>query len=307
MEALYVICTDEKGKQLLTVGTEMFPCEFYNRDILRYITGDVPPHWHYELEIFLLVEGKARVTFAEAEYDMAPGEGFFVNSSVLHGVSCLSGAPCRYHSMVFDPVILSGAVGSVYDLLYLRPFLEHGIPFHVFRPGDGAQGEELARLLGYAFDVGVQREYGYEFLVREALSRIFLILRSYAGKETARKNSQQEQRMKQMLLWLEAHSSEPVSVAQLAAATGVCVRECQRTFANILHTTPIQYLTRRRVVAAAEFLISTDRSVSEIGLSCGFDSPSYFARQFKSVTGMTPTEYRKRNNAPTEQSQEREI
>lgn len=100
--------------------------------------------------------------------------------------------------------------------------------------------------------------------------------------------------MKQMLSWLDKHYMEEITTAQLADAAGICVRECQRSFSNILHTTPIRYLNRRRITIAAEFLISTDLPVSEIALCCGFDNPSYFAKQFKAITGMTPKDYRKK-------------
>ena len=102
--------------------------------------------------------------------------------------------------------------------------------------------------------------------------------------------------MKQMLCWLDEHYTEMITTAQLAEAAGICIRECQRSFANILHMSPTQYLNRRRITAAAELLLSTDLPVSEIGLCCGFDNPSYFAKQFKRITGMTPKTYRKKQN-----------
>ena len=294
MEVLYSVPKDKKGKETLTHGTSLFPCGAYNRDIRQYITGEIPPHWHHDMEIFLLTEGSARISFADSQYDLQPGEGFFANSGVLHGVSCPSGTVCRYHSMVFDPAILSGAPGSAYELLYLRPFMEQGASFRIYRPQNSEKDERIARLFASAFDACSQKADGYEFAVRSFLSQIFLILREDSGTGSGRKNSQQELRMKQMLSWLDKHYMEEITTAQLADAAGICVRECQRSFSNILHTTPIRYLNRRRITIAAEFLVSTDLPVSEIALCCGFDNPSYFAKQFKAITGMTPKDYRKK-------------
>ncbi len=42
-------------------------------------------------------------------------------------------------------------------------------------------------------------------------------------------------------------------------------------------------------------LKNTDSSITDIYMQCGFDSPSYFSKVFKQSTGMTPTEYRKKN------------
>lgn len=294
MEAIYSVPKDKKGKELLERGTALFPCAIYDRDIRQYITGEIPPHWHPEMELFLLMEGTAHITSANGEFDLAAGEGFFANSSVLHGVSCPAGNICRYHSMVFDPSILSGISGSAFDLLYLRPFIEQGPPVWIFRPDDGRKGERIADLLSSAFYAYTKAEDGYEFAVRNFLSQIFLILRGYGKNKTERKNIQQEIRIKQMLSWLDEHYMEMISISQLADAVGICVRECQRSFSNILHMTPMQYLTRRRITVAAEFLVSTDMTVREIGLCCGFDNPSYFAKQFKSITGMSPKVYRQK-------------
>lgn len=297
MEAIYSVPKDNKGKETLNRGTALFPCSVYDRDTRQYVTGEIPPHWHPEMEIFLLVEGKAHISFADGEFDLKPGEGFFANSGVLHGVSNPGRDVCHYHSMVFDTAILSGVSGSAYEILYLRPFMEQGISRHIFRPDDCQQGKMIAELFSNAFTVCMDEADGYEFLVRNLLSQIFLILRQYPGNVRDRKSSQQEQRMKQMLAWLDEHYMEMITVAQLADAAGICVRECQRSFANILHMSPIKYLNRRRVTVAAEFLISTDMSISEIGLCCGFDNPSYFAKQFKMITGMTPKAYRKNNDS----------
>lgn len=300
-EIIYTVPKDEKGKELVTHGTSLFPCEIYDRDVHQYITNEIPPHWHHDMELFLLIEGNAHLSFTDAEYDLKPGEGFFANSGVLHGISCPSGDICHYHSMVFDPMILSGASGSAYDLLYLRPFMEHGSPVRIFRPHDNTKGDVLADLFSSAFDACASGADGYEFVARNLLSQIFLILKEFSDYKKDRKNSQQELRMKQMLSWLDEHYMEEISVSQLADAAGICVRECQRSFANILHTTPIRYLNRRRITIAAGFLVSTDMSISEIGLCCGFDNPSYFTKQFKEIIGMTPKSYRKKYTSASDE------
>lgn len=295
MEAIYSVPKDRKGQEILKRGTALFPCSVYDRDARQYVAGEITPHWHPEMEIFLLVEGNAHITFLDEEFDLRPGEGFFANSGVIHGVSNPGRGVCHYHSMVFDAAILSGVSGSAYEILYLRPFMEQGVPYQVFRPDDCRQQKMIAELFSNAFDTCKDEADGYEFLVRNLLSQIFLILKRYSGNVRDRRSSQQELRMKQMLSWLDEHYMEMITVAQLAEVAGICIRECQRSFSNILHMSPMQYLNRRRITVAAEFLISTDMSISEIGLCCGFDNPSYFARQFKRITGMTPKTYRKNN------------
>ncbi len=292
-EPVYSIPKTQTGQEILERGTPLFPCAVYDRDIRHYIGGEIPPHWHHEMEIFLLQEGSAHISLADSGFDLRAGEGYFVNSDVLHGVSSPPGQPCRYRSIVFDPCILSGVPGSAFDILYLKPFAEQGGRAFSFRKNDGDAGDEIARLFRAAFQNCETEKSGYEFLVRDALSRIFLLLRDLSPLAKARPQNGREIRLKRMLAWLDEHYMEPVTVSQLAECSGICVRECQRIFSSLLHTTPVQYLNRRRVAVAAEFLVSTDMPVIEVGLCCGFQNPGYFAKQFKRLTGMTPGEYRK--------------
>ena len=49
---------------------------------------------------------------------------------------------------------------------------------------------------------------------------------------------------------------------------------------------------RRKMLAAAEALRQTDRTVLEIAGSLGYDNASKFAAAFRSIHGVSPTEYR---------------
>lgn len=54
----------------------------------------------------------------------------------------------------------------------------------------------------------------------------------------------------------------------------------------------IEYLTNIRIEKAKELLISSEYSMKEICLMCGYSDPNYFSRSFKKNVGVTPTEYK---------------
>lgn len=66
-----------------------------------------------------------------------------------------------------------------------------------------------------------------------------------------------------------------------------------RLFKKYYGLTPNQYLVDKRIEKAKEHLVN-GTTVSEACFFVGFESPSSFATLFKSRTGMTPTEFRKR-------------
>lgn len=65
-----------------------------------------------------------------------------------------------------------------------------------------------------------------------------------------------------------------------------------KLFKQCFQITFSAYLNNYRIVQARELLQNTRMNVREIGLSCGYTDANYFARIFKRLTGMTPTEYR---------------
>jgi AraC-like DNA-binding protein len=66
--------------------------------------------------------------------------------------------------------------------------------------------------------------------------------------------------------------------------------------------TPRQFIAKTRIAAASLMLRETERSVAEIAVACGFYDHSAFTRAFRSVTGVTPTQYRAANGGGTKKA-----
>lgn len=93
--------------------------------------------------------------------------------------------------------------------------------------------------------------------------------------------------------FLNENYSNSITISTLAA------RECMshvgftNHFVHHMGIPPVEYLTRVRIRSAAELLISTDLSISEISRCCGYENPFYFSRVFRERMGMPPSEYRR--------------
>jgi len=61
--------------------------------------------------------------------------------------------------------------------------------------------------------------------------------------------------------------------------------------------TPTGFVNRLRIDHAARLLCSTNKSVLETALDCGFESQGHFHRCFKARFGTTPLVYRKKNHS----------
>jgi len=90
--------------------------------------------------------------------------------------------------------------------------------------------------------------------------------------------------------------AHPLDIHELARVASVSEAHFIRTFRATFGETPHRYLQRRRVERAMFKLRETDRSVTDICLDVGFNSLGTFSRTFHDILGMTPTEYRTRND-----------
>jgi len=94
------------------------------------------------------------------------------------------------------------------------------------------------------------------------------------------------------LAWLDQNLGQPLSMPELAAASGLSQSHFRQRFHKETGFTPSDYLTRRRVSRAKQLLRGDRLSITEIAFQLGFQSSPYFAAVFRKLTGTTPSEYR---------------
>lgn len=63
-------------------------------------------------------------------------------------------------------------------------------------------------------------------------------------------------------------------------------------FKKHMGVSPISYINHYRMSIAAERLLETNRTATEIGYSVGISDPLYFSKLFKKTYGITPRGYR---------------
>ena len=92
--------------------------------------------------------------------------------------------------------------------------------------------------------------------------------------------------------YIEAHSRERFSLAEMAGALYVNGSYLARIFKRYVHMTPLSYHHLVRCGKAKELLAGTDKSISEVGEMTGFVSSAHFSHIFRKTEGCTPSEYR---------------
>ena len=72
-----------------------------------------------------------------------------------------------------------------------------------------------------------------------------------------------------------------------------------KKFRQYTDTSPTDYLRDIRIRHAEHELLNTDKQIKSIAYETGFRNSSYFVKQFKEVTGISPKQFRDKHNKRT--------
>lgn len=91
------------------------------------------------------------------------------------------------------------------------------------------------------------------------------------------------------------HIFDDISIDELAALCNRSLTSFKKEFKRVFLMPPHQWFIRQRLMHARMLLISTSKSISQIGSECAFPNTSHFIKLFKKEYQMTPATYRHRH------------
>jgi AraC family transcriptional regulator len=99
---------------------------------------------------------------------------------------------------------------------------------------------------------------------------------------------------KRLVDYIETHLDQPLSLAAMAEIVRLSPYHFARAFKRSFGVPPHRYHMLRRIEATKILLGKTSVPVTEIALRLGFSETSSFTAGFRRVTGVSPSEYRRR-------------
>ncbi len=93
---------------------------------------------------------------------------------------------------------------------------------------------------------------------------------------------------------MENNYTQPASIADFAYLAGRSVSSFKRDFRTTFGSSPARWLREKRLQLARQYLLSTDKSVTDVCFEVGFESASHFSRVFKQHFGHHPSVLKKR-------------
>ena len=99
---------------------------------------------------------------------------------------------------------------------------------------------------------------------------------------------------------MDAASHEEWPIHRLAKVSGVSDAHFARSFKMAFGVPPHRYLLSRRIERAMTLLRETDLPITEIAFQTGWNSLGTFGRQFRDITGKSPSDIRRTEKDPGE-------
>jgi len=102
--------------------------------------------------------------------------------------------------------------------------------------------------------------------------------------------------------YIDSHITEPVFVADLCALVRRSEAHFSRSFKRTFGESPHSFVVRRHVELAAQYMLTTDASLSDIALRCGFADQAHLSKHFRQAAAQTPAAWRREHRLHDEEN-----
>jgi len=99
-------------------------------------------------------------------------------------------------------------------------------------------------------------------------------------------------RLRRIKEFVDAKMEDEVTLCEMAQSVELSTAHFARMFRKSTGETPHQFVMRHRIERAKEMLRTSDARVLDVAVACGFKTQGHFARVFRRMCGVGPTEYR---------------
>ena len=293
-ESLYTkIQRDDSLMETLDRGNNEYPFYYYMEDMSQFDFNCVDWHWHKEFEFVWIKKGDVTFYIGDEQLTLHEDQAIMMNSKVLHEMKSVESAIIP--NFLFNPELLAAPESALYDK-YITPILNSTMNYVVFDNSE-LWREEILSIIK-EIDNGYENRTMNEITTSSLLLKLWSILADNIdlSEYPPRANSEieVEARLQIMMQYIHANYSSSISLEEIATSANIGKSSALNYFGRILHTSPVNYLIDYRLKQAAQMLLSTSTTISQIAEQSGFDNVGYFCRKFKTIYGMTPTEYRKK-------------
>ncbi|MBE5990206.1 AraC-like DNA-binding protein [Lacrimispora xylanisolvens] len=245
-------------------------------------------HWHPYYELFYLVSGHCKIFINHSLYYLEPGDMVFITPGEIHRTTNYSSPVNERITLSFDQEYLNDMTQSCGYHLTDSLFQSSKVSIPA---GSRSYAEELIQKMVYegagqdGYSPMMMRNYLYELLI--------FLSRCQEARPVAGKMEVGEKAIEEAAEYIYHNFGAPLTLNEVAEMIHMSPAYFSRKFKSVTGFGFKEYLTNIRIREAAQQLINTSKSVTDIALECGFGDGNYFGDAFKKIKGVSPRDFRK--------------
>ena len=271
-------------------GTPDFPLSIYHQRVKEV---SVIYHWHPEIEFIYVVSGEFKVVINQKAYTANSGDFFFIGTEEFHALNKSIG-DVEIYSAVFEPRLLDFEEKNPFQRQCIDLIGSGSLVFsHKITKTDECYDELKKQFLRLVSPSNAPFYQAHQIVALYEMLLCLMQNKKLRHKKKSPFVSERDENIKKVMAYVEENLQNKISLKDLA---GICLMS-EKYFCSFFkkqtNLTPIEYINRVRISKACDLLSLSTMNVTEISLECGFESLSYFIRQFKKITGVSPSEYKK--------------
>lgn len=254
---------------------------------------DYPAHWHTTPEIIMPTENIYTVECYNQIITLREGDIVLICPGCIHTLY----APEKGRRIIFQ-----ADINPLRFMKEIETLVTIISPLIVITPEDFPSIYDKVKSLLLEIKneyLSSSTSFSEVSIYSKTLEIITLIGRSRAaaGMETTspdapRMQEEYIEKFIEICNYISAHCSDELNLEAVASMSGFSKFYFSRLFKQFTNVSFYKYVNQKRIEKAAEMLTEPNISITNVALSCGFESLSSFIRMFKIVKGCTPTEFR---------------
>ena len=283
--------TEPPREQLTQNGLEAFLQQF---DKPKQIAS---PHIHSALEFIYILEGDYRMRANDTEFFMSKGDLCLFRSETVHRTYVLNKDGGSYFVIKIEPTVILNLANSEYGATYAMHFMLNGDDTKVVWTKAELDGTPMQKSVLNILDEHDKDNFGKELALKINAANLLLGVLRYDAEHSSntRLFSSDVTLTKQIykaIVFINRNYGRDISAMECAGHTNLSYSYFSRSFKRITGKSFKEYLNSIRINQAEKLLLSTDKSVTDICFSCGYNNVSYFISQYKLLRGKTPHSFR---------------